>query len=102
MVTVATQKAVEILVKSTNKSLKRFNSSIAAVVVKNGVGYIKHQDINPIDELLFEFEGVHKFQAGNEIFFNITCLTIEQFKTKGICVYPQTFISLQIKRCQYY
>ena len=36
-------------VKAMNKSLKRLNSSIAAEVVKNGGGYIKYQDINPID-----------------------------------------------------
>ena len=57
-------------VNAMNKSLKRLNSSIATVVVKNGGGYITYQDINPIDELLLECDGVHLSQAGNEIFLN--------------------------------
>ena len=75
-----------------NKSLKRLNSSIAAVVVvKNGRGYIKNQDINPIDELLFECDNVHLSQAGNEIFLNAIRAAVEQFETTGIFVNPKLY-----------
>ena len=77
--------------KAMNKSLKRLNSSIAALVVKDGGGYIKYQDKNPNDDLLFENDGVHLSRAGNEIYLNTICAAIEQFKTSGIFVYPKIY-----------
>lgn len=78
-------------IDAMNKTVKRLNSSIAAAVVQNGGGYIKYPDINSKDALLFESDGVHLSQTGNEIFLNTICAAIEQFKGAGILVYPKIY-----------
>ena len=74
-----------------NKALKRLNNSIASEIIKNGGCYIKYPDIKAGNELLFQADGVHLSDIGNDIFLNTICAAMEQFVSSGTQVYPKLY-----------
>ncbi|XP_056021292.1 uncharacterized protein LOC125652581 [Ostrea edulis] len=78
-------------IEKMNNSAKRINSSVAAYIVRNGGCYIKYLDIKLVNTNLFEADGVHISNIGNEIFLNNISAGLEQFITNGWQVYPKLY-----------
>ena len=74
-----------------NKALKRLNNSKASEIIKNGGCYMKYPDIKAGNELLFQADGVHLSDIGNDIFLNTICTAMEQFVSSGTQVYPKLY-----------
>ena len=78
-------------VVAMNKCVRRINSAIAAYVVREGGCYIKYPDLKIEDELLFEKDGVHLSNVGNDILLNTISAAIEQFYNGETSVYPDLY-----------
>ena len=50
---------------------------------------VKYPDIKAGNELLFQADGVHLSDIGNDIFLNTICAAMEQFVSSGTQVYPK-------------
>ena len=74
-------------VVAMNKCVRR----IAAYIVREGGCYIKYPDLKIEDELLFEKDGVHLSEVGNDILLNTISATVEQFYDGKTTVYPDLY-----------
>lgn len=84
--------------KAMEQGRRRINSALAAVVIKAGGAYIKYPDILCDNSSLFQPDGVHLSDIGNDIFLNTIQAALEYFHSNMGNVYPNLSLSISLWR----